>query len=235
MKVKINNTTYTENINLIDVYNRSILRKRLYEVYSKIDIDFVRNLILELQKFLKGQLSIEKIQKDSLKNGIGFMLYPNQDNEAMICSFDPYLNLIIIPIYKNTIKALKTDTLDINSFVNLIEASIVHEDTHKQQFKKYFFYSKNYKLPDTTNNLKLTNKNIAYYNQIIEAQAYGRQLGYLLRKRFPDLQANIIFQKIWKNELDYELLDIYKDSRISGKAFNKFFKTLYTYLDNREV
>lgn len=224
-----------ESINIIDVKGRSLLRKRLFEVYSKTNTTFLKDLILKLQSFLNKKISSKDFINYSIKYGIGFMLYPNQNSENIICCFDPYLNLIIIPVYQNTIENLKNNTLDINEYINLLEVCIVHEDTHKQQFKKYSLYNKNYKFPDFQNPTILTNKQIEYYNQIIEAQTYGRQLGCILRKKFPEESTNIIFQKIWEHKLDFELLDIYKDPRISDKAFNKFFKALYNYLDNREI
>lgn len=216
-------------------FRSSLIRNRLYEVYSKTNTSFLKTLVLNLKRFLNQELSKNEFIENCSKYGIGFMLYPNQNSEVIICYFDPYLNLIVIPVYQNTIKALNDNTLDIDEYVDLLEVCITHEDTHKQQFKKYFLYSKNYKYPDSTDNTNLTTKNIAYYNQTIEAQAYGRQLGCVLRKKFPNLTVNLIFQKIWKNELKYELLDIYRDSRVSDKAFDKFFRALYNYLANREA
>lgn len=223
-----------ESINIVDIQGRSLIRKKLFEVYQKTQTFFLKDLILKLQAFLNKKISAKSFIEYSIKYGIGFMLYPDQNSENIICCFDPYLNLIIIPIYQNIIEGLKNNTLDIENYINLLEVCITHEDTHRQQFKKYSLYNKNYKYPDFSNTSLLTNKQIEYYNQIIEAQAYGRQLGCILKKRFPDESVNIIFQKIWENKLDFELLDIYKDSRISDRAFNKFFRALYNYLSGQE-
>lgn len=108
-----------------------------------------------------------------------------------------------------------------------------HEDTHKQQYKQYKDYDKNYIEP-VDNDFSWD-----YYNQKIEADAFGRQVGKTLRNYFPESNICDILDFIKTNKVpDLELqaiLNIYSSEKVNKTSRKKFFRAMYDYLIGEEA
>lgn len=223
---------YVENYIMLNKYFKiSFVKKKLIEAYSKTNTDVIIDLVNKLLDLLHKKISLEDFSDYQKQIGIGFQI---QHTEKLITPFfDPTIGMIVIVVDKSVIERLIIEENYKNTFIKILKSLIVHEDTHKQQFLKYKYFSKNYKEPDSETT-KLSAKNVAYYNQVIEADAYGREVGYDIRKEHPGLSTNFIFDKIKNKEIGHNLIDIYNDPKISNKAFNKFWRAVYDYLEGEE-
>lgn len=119
--------------------------------------------------------------------------------------------------------------------------NFVHEDTHKQQQKaaKDYKINKNYIKPTNVDWRNLSAEDIKYFDQQIEADAYGREIGARLEKIYKRKSASSILLKVnsntVKDEYSKRIINVHKDPRISKKSNRSFFKALYDYLAGDEL
>lgn len=120
--------------------------------------------------------------------------------------------------------------------------NFTHEDTHKQQFNKSKLSFKNYK-PSTIQYWDEDfDKSFDYFNQKVEADAYGREIGarlselYKLNKKSGS--AEKIFRDIIANNIDdlysRKIINAYKDPRIDKDTMKSFYRALYDFLEENE-
>ena len=211
----------------------------LREVYSKTNENNFEVLIESLLKFVKEPDKYqEEFYLNVLKFRIGFRLVP--EGQLPNPCFDPLTanGLTIIPIQMSQINFMQTDLDYKQRYIKCLKSMITHEDTHKQQFDRYWGYSKNYKIFSSENPFKLLSKeDVDYFSQPIEADAYARQVGSTIRKIYETESAEKIFDNIInKNILEdiQDLIDVYRDPRISRKGYKHFWTTLYNYLKDNE-
>lgn len=144
--------------------------------------------------------------------------------------------MTIVPIKDSKIVELCSDSDAYKDYLTFLKQKIVHEDTHKQQFDRYEGYNKDYKLPITGAFRLQSKEDVDYFSQTIEADAYGREVGQVLKDTFPNTYSEILFKMLMTGKTDCikEYTDVYKDSRISRKAFQHFWRALYDYLKENE-
>ena len=77
-------------------------------------------------------------------------------------------------------------------------------------------------------------KDIDYFNQTVEADAYGREIAARLEKIYPTETVSNLFSRITSNDIqdDYikKIIGVYKDPRISDNANRAFFRSIYDFL-----
>lgn len=211
----------------------------LAEVYSKTNLSFIDNLLDSLILFSKNPKEYTaQFFKLELELHIGFLEVSEEDNIKNV-AFDPLTGggMIVIPIKKSQIGLLEKDKDYRKTYKKFLKSKITHEDTHKQQFDKYIGYSKNYKIPESENPFTLKSQaDVDYFSQTIEADAYGREVGEILRELYPDDSIDIIFKDVINNQVleIEEYLEAYKDPRISKKGYQHFWRALYDYLEGKE-
>lgn len=209
----------------------------LFEEYSKTDTKVFESLVDLLLQVYTGKASIEELYKLSKKARIGFVQVA-EDTPLTFC-FDPNCGMTIIPIQKSQIRLMLVDESYKQRYLKYLKYEIVHEDTHKQQFDRYEGYSENYKNPSFTEyafNLA-TQADIDYFSQTIEADAYGRQVGELLKQEYEDKSVDWIFENVIRHNIPDDiddLMKVYRDPRISKKGFQHFWRALYDYLKGNE-
>ena len=134
---------------------------------------------------------------------------------------------------------------DIGLFVDNLWTAYVHEDTHKQQNKNI---KDNIKLKLNKNYVKYIDfdpmnldliQNIKYYNQVEEADAYGREVGSRLLSQNTGLSSSDIFEMLAKGNISdkyiLNLYNIYKDPKISDDATKHFFRAIFDFLEKNET
>lgn len=208
----------------------------LAETYSKTNYKVVEDLLQNLILFYpdKNKYQKEFFEKE-FKYKIGFYQVP-ESYSINCCFFDPNLKMTIIPIKESKIIELCSDPNTYKNYLAFLRQKIVHEDTHKQQFDRYEGYSKDYKFPNNEAFSLKTQADVDYFSQTIEADAYGREAGQTLKDAFPDTYSEILFKMLMTDKTDCikEYTDVYKDPRISRKAFQHFWRALYDYLKENE-
>lgn len=212
------------------------LTRLLYESYRKTDTTVAKPLVQNLYKFTIGEIGLSEFSKYQEKVGIGFDLINNFDvNDEFKPCFDPITGMIVIAINWSMFKKVSEGEIEfLQELENLVKYTIAHEDTHKQQFMKYNLYSLGYVSPDVDIvSEELSQKEVRYFSQTIEADAYGREIGEMLRLKYPNSNVKDIFKSIYLNDAPSFIMDkirIYRDSRISRKAFQHFWRAVYDYL-----
>lgn len=224
----------------------------LRESYKRADfyscVGFFRNLWL----WQTDQITEKEFKLNISKQKLQFEI---KDNDQLTVSgrFLPdtgFATIVVSQGVLDTIKCIesKYDAFEYSQLKKLAEyfwSCFVHEDTHRQQIEatpfKFFDNYVHYDFNSDPFDLSIL-QNVKYFDQSIEADAYGREVGETLRLEYQerdDKNANLtpienIFE--WVNARDIEdehaltLIKTYKDPRISEKAQKSFFRALYDYL-----
>lgn len=213
----------------------SYLRK-LQEVYRKTDVRFIDDFVEDLYTKVVEDEDLEDIAR---KYNVNIEIVDsNNENLVVKASYGTILNQITFKFSRKGLKNFLSDDLSFyDKAIFDMKRLLTHEDTHKQQgnksdnkaFRKYI------KLPDLYS--KNPEDHVDYFDQYVEADAYGRQVGYQLRHQFGNkMSANEIYDEIKKGCVRSDILDVYsnKDNNISEKNRRKFWHTLWQYLDNQE-
>ena len=113
-----------------------------------------------------------------------------------------------------------------------------HEHTHMQQAKASKIGFKNYKPSAVEYWNEDLGKSFDYFNQTIEADAYGREIAARLFSCYAGETVFDIFERIRKNDIseDYskKIINIYKDFRIDEEVMKHFYRALYDALIGNE-
>lgn len=242
----------------VDV-SESLKRSTLFEAYcktGKYDCQFFFGL---LWAKLTNQTTEEDFNKELLKRNLAFEEIEKED-PSVSGKFDPETELTVVKVSTGLEKLIKEkikSKFDAVAYSQLEKLSdfywhnFVHEDTHKQQAKvtplKFF---DNYVAYDSSTDpfdLQIL-QNIKYFNQVFEADAFGRELGNILAVNYKLKDSDTefsrrekvhdIFQDLKNEKVDDDFVkDIwrtYKDPRISEKAQKSFIRALYDYLEGFE-
>lgn len=154
--------------------------------------------------------------------------------------FDSKTRLITLRITRDVFdRILRADEEDLKDLAKDFWVNFCHEDTHKQQTaKSKVNLNKNYKPPVSPYyNIDLE-KDLDYYNRVTEADAYGREIAARLQFWYPNSSNSTIYEAIDEDKVVDEycsnIINVYKDSRVSRKARTSFFRALYDYLEDNE-
>lgn len=189
----------------------------LEEAYKETNTAFLKDLILDIKNSKDNDFS-NILKKYNIKIIIvDSDAYFNADYDKNTINF--YINKAFLNFIKNTPKELSN--LVYSTFASLYS----HEDTHVQQLSKYNII-KNYRKYKN-------NSDINYFNQTIEAAAYGRQVAKFLKEQYPEKSIQELFNKLTDLSLEKEVahfVNIYKDPAISKEAKQKFYRALFDEL-----
>ena len=130
---------------------------------------------------------------------------------------------------------LKQDNLR-DEFLIRAKGFFVHETTHKHQdIKSKGLFAASYKEVDKS---KIP-IDYSYFNQKIEADAYGRQVGQLLKSRYPNTSYLKLLEMISTGNLsDPEcqvIFDIFKSPEISKNIREKFLRATHDFVAGLEL
>lgn len=216
------------------------LKTSIQESYKKTSILPCFEFLCVLQKFLQGKISKDTFDFKLEKLKFGFEVI-NSNDSCIKGDFLPSTGKVLITITKDLISSIRRADEDTLKLISLnFWTNFVHEDTHKQQFNKCGFnLDKKYvKLENTTfYNGKLQNVEYKYFDQSIEADAYGREIGARLSVIYNN-NIDGIYESISNNSIsdEYikEIINVYKDPRISDKNSRKFYRALFDVVENNE-
>ncbi len=213
---------------------RDATRFWLQEAYQKTDVAFIKDFVKSFYAYLDKQISEESFENIQDFNGVRILFIRDQSDEFFLdakCRVTD--NEIVFLTNWHTFKRLlDRDKKYRHEFSKGIQALYVHEDTHRQQFKKYSDL-KGYKTLDYNDAGDLD-----YYDQYIEADAYGRQVGQMIRSTYPEESLDHLYKKIGTKTLPYniqQVLNTYQSSDVSKRNKVKFMRTLYDYLSDQEI
>lgn len=187
-------------------------------------------------KHLRNSLNNDKDTKDFLSfcknNKVALEIVDGEDGIGG--QFSLSTQTIIFQMTKDVL--FKVGTANDNMlglYADVLWTNFNHEDTHAQQASK----SKvelNYISPTNKFWDEDLGKDIDYFNQTVEADAYGREIAARLEKLYPTETVSNLFSRITSNDIqdDYikKIIGVYKDPRINDNANKAFFRSIYDFL-----
>lgn len=249
---------FKDSHHCVDI-SESLKQSTLFEAYcktGKYDCQFFFGL---LWAKLINQIAEKDFNKELLKRNLVFEEV-EKDEPTVNGRFEPETKLTFIRVstgleklIKENIKS-KFDAVAYNQLDKLSDFywhNFVHEDTHRQQANVTLLeFFNNYVTYDSSTDpfdLKIL-QNVKYFDQVFEADAFGRELGNILAVRYElkdsddefsrRSKVHSIFQDLKNEKVDDDFVkDIwraYKDPRISEKAQKSFIRALYDYLEGFE-
>lgn len=203
----------------------------LAESYSKTDEYTCLSVLMSLKLFLNNEITKDDYDFQCKKNRLNINIIKGTQNISGF--YDTNTKKITIFITSDIIDEICNcnNVQDLKKIADNIWTAFVHEDTHMQQDSKSCskFKNKYVNLED----------NFDYFNQKIEADAYGREIGARLKKIYPKKSVLNIFLKVNSNDIsdDYskKLIEIYKDPRVDKNVTKHFFRALYDFLEENEL
>ena len=213
----------------------------LTEAYIKTPKLECLEYIKAIQSYFLGNLNEKCFNSYCEKKGIGLELL---NGEGLLGGYFSIGSAKIIIQMTNDIKLallLANDSM-LNDIADEFWINFTHEDTHRQQFDKSKKAFKNYR-PSTLRYWDEDfSKDFIYFNQKVEADAYGREIGARLSeyyKRFKDSNnVSLIFKDIINNNVDdaysKKIINVYRDPRIDRDTMKNFYRALYDFLEGNE-
>lgn len=213
----------------------------LNEAYIRKDnIDWLK-AFQYLKKYLIGELSQSQFLKYCDKNRIRLEIV---NGEGLIGGqFDVNDRNIIIQVTLDVVyEIMEADPDVLNNLANNFWANFTHEDTHlQQQSKSRKNIFEKYKSPTVSDWNEDLGKNLEYFNQKIEADAYGREIGARLEKIYTEkgdsklsIMMDVNHNKI-EDKYSRKIINVYKDPRVSRDANHSFFRALYDFLTEEKA
>lgn len=209
----------------------------LAEAYTRKDNSVCILFLTHLQDTLNEKESIQVFEDYCNKNRVSLEIVAGEDMFGGY--FDLSKRVIVFQITKDLLYIIGlADKHTLESLANILWVSFTHEDTHHQQCKSSKAI-KHYVNPTSTYWNEDIGKNISYFNQTVEADAYGREIAARLEKLYPEDSVFSIFLRINSNKIDYEytkkIINVYRDPRINDKANKAFFRALYDFLETEKI
>lgn len=193
-----------------------------------------------LQSVSQKKISKEKLYKVLDDKKIGIEVLDTATN-IIGGQFDLLNGKVIIQISKDLyLKIFSANDEWLENLAANFWINFVHEDTHRQQQNAAGNYSirKKYKSPSNLDWTEDLGKDLDYFDQQIEADAYGREIGARLEILEKNKSVANIFLDINSNSINDEyckkIINVYKDPRISKKVNKSFFRALYDFLVGNE-
>lgn len=187
-------------------------------------------------KHLRNSLNNDKDKKNFLNfcknNKVALEIVDGKDGIGG--QFSLSTQTIIFQMTKDVLFNIGTANDDLlELYADILWTNFTHEDTHAQQASK----SKvklNYISPTNKFWDEDLGKDIDYFNQTVEADAYGREIAARLEKLYPTETVSNLFLRITSNNIqdDYikKIIGVYKDPRINDNANKAFFRSIYDFL-----
>ena len=194
------------------------------------------SICLLFLKHLRNSLNSDKDTRDFLNfcknNRVALEIVDGED--GMGGQFSLSTQAIIFQMTKDVLFKVSTANDDmLGLYADVLWTNFTHEDTHAQQASK----SKvklNYISPTNKFWDEDLGKDIDYFNQTVEADAYGREIAARLEKLYPTETVSNLFLRITSNSIqdDYikKIIGVYKDPRINDNANKAFFRSIYDFL-----
>lgn len=223
---------------LFRLNSNQFMLQLLTEAYIRNDSINWLNVFKHIKDFVAGNISKEEFFDYCDKIEIGFEICPGAN--LIGGQFDLNTRKIVIMFTDDILKRIVDfNDNDLKELAANFWVNFTHEDTHRQQqfAAKDFNIFKNYKNITSFDWTEDLGENLEYFNQQIEADAYGREIGARLEKIYKNSVSSVFFDinaNRIKDEYCKKIINVYKDPRISDKANKSFFRALYDFLNKNE-
>lgn len=207
----------------------SLQEAYIKEAYRKTDEQMCIDFVYLLKDFLNGEISTDLFLDFQEKHD--FELHVAEGEEiihAEYCTQFRKIYLYLSPDFLEKISQGK----DLENIAKTTWTNFIHEDTHAQQQKASKIDLKKDYIPPESLDWKDVEKSLAYLDQPIEADVYGREIAGRLIAQYSD--KSDIYKGVAENTVkdDYaaKIINTYKNPKC--KNSKKFFRAFFDVLQN---
>lgn len=203
------------------------------EAYRKTDESICLDFVHLIHDYLKGEIS-QNIFFEFQKQH-DFELFPTEGKDIIYAIYHTQSRKIHLYLSQDYLEQIALGK-DLESIAKRIWTNFMHEDTHAQQQKaSKADLSKNYIQPESLDWEDDLEKSLPYFDQSIEADAYGREIASRLLAQYSE--KSDIYEAVAKNKVKdayaAKIINIYKNPKC--KNSKKFFRAFFDVLQDNEL
>lgn len=202
------------------------------EAYRKTDEQMCIDFVYLLKDFLNGEISTDLFLDYQGKHD--FELQVAEGEGIIQAGYRTQFRKIYLYLSPDVLEKISQGE-DLENIAKNIWTNFMHEDTHAQQQKASKVDLKKNYIPPESLDWKDVEKSLAYLDQPIEADAYGREIAGRLIAQYSD--KSDIYKDVAENTVkdDYaaKIINTYKNPKC--KNSKKFFRAFFDVLQNNDL
>lgn len=210
----------------------SFQKAYIKEAYRKTDEQMCIDFVYLLKDFLNGEISADLFLDYQGKHD--FELHVAEGEGIIQAEYRTQFRKIYLYLSPDFLEKISQGE-DLENIAKNIWTNFMHEDTHAQQQKASKVDLKKNYIPPESLDWKDVEKSLAYLDQPIEADTYGREIAGRLIAQYSD--KSDIYKDVAENTVkdDYaaEIINTYKNPKC--KNSKKFFRAFFDVLQNNDL
>lgn len=210
----------------------SLQEAYIKEAYRKTDEQMCIDFVYLLKDFLNEEISTDLFLDYQGKHD--FELHVAEGEGIIQAEYRTQFRKIYLYLSPDFLEKISQDK-DLENIAKNIWTNFMHEDTHAQQQKASKIDLKKDYIPPESLDWKDVEKSLAYLDQPIEADAYGREIASRLIAQYSD--KSDIYKDVAENTVkdDYaaKIINTYKNPKC--KNSKKFFRAFFDVLQNNDL
>lgn len=210
----------------------SLQEAYIKEAYRKTDEQMCIDFVYLLKDFLNGEISTDLFLDYQGKHD--FELQVAEGEGIIQAGYRTQFRKIYLYLSPDVLEKISQGE-DLENIAKNIWTNFMHEDTHAQQQKASKVDLKKNYIPPESLDWKDVEKSLAYLDQPIEADAYGREIAGRLIAQYSD--KSDIYKDVAENTVkdDYaaKIINTYKNPKC--KNSKKFFRAFFDVLQNNDL
>lgn len=210
----------------------SLQEAYIKEAYRKTDEQMCIDFVYLLKDFLNREISADLFLDYQGKHD--FELHVAEGEGIIQAEYRTQFRKIYLYLSPDFLEKISQGE-DLENIAKNIWTNFMHEDTHAQQQKASKIDLKKDYIPLESLDWKDVEKSLAYLDQPIEADAYGREIAGRLIAQYSD--KSDIYKDVAENTVkdDYaaKIINTYKNPKC--KNSKKFFRAFFDVLQNNDL
>ena len=203
------------------------------EAYRKTDEQMCIDFVYLLKDFLNGEISTDLFL--DFQEQHDFELHAVDGEEIIHADYRAQSRKIYLYLSQDILGKI-SQSKDLEDIAKNIWANFMHEDTHAQQQKaSKVDIKRNYIPPESLDWEDDFEKSLAYFDQAIEADAYGRGIAGRLIAQYSEKKD--IYKDVAENTVKdayaAKVINIYKNPKC--KNSKKFFRAFFDVLQGNDL
>lgn len=211
----------------------SLQEAYIKEAYRKTDEQMCIDFVYLLKDFLSGEISADLFL--DFQGQHDFELHVVDGEGIIYADYHTRPRKVYLYLSRDVLEKI-SQSEDLESIAKNIWTNFIHEDTHAQQQKvSKVDIKRNYIPPESLDWKGDLEKSLSYFDQSIEADAYGREIAGRLISQYAE-KSNI-YKDVAENKVkdDYaaKVINIYKNPKC--KNSKRFFRAFFDILQNNDL
>lgn len=211
----------------------SLQEAYIKEAYRKTNEQMCIDFVYLLKDFLNGEISTDLFLDYQGRHD--FELHVTEGEDIIYAEYRTQFRKIYLYLSPDFLEKISQGK-DLENIAKNIWTNFMHEDTHAQQQKaSKIDLKRNYTPPENLDWKDDLEKSLAYFDQPVEADAYGREIAGRLIAQYPkkdDIYKDVAENRI-KDDYAAEIINTYKNPKC--KNSKKFFRAFFDVLQNNDL